>query len=698
MTLHALNRQRHRLALALSLAPLVVSCSGGGDEKLQAISPAKGSARGGDVVTLTGVGFGSSPVVHFGAKAATVQSASDTQIKVTAPPGIAGTVDVEVTVGAKQATLDKAFTYEALPLTLIDVAWARLPPLTVDGGSAAIADGDANGHPDVFQAARTEGVWMYPNAGKAKFGTPKLVAIPAAPAMMGAPATPPVDVRSVVAADLDGDGKIDLFLGTTGATPSQLLLGDGTFGFKVSSTGLPALFGTDQRAVAVDLDGDGDLDLVTVGSAVTAMGAPGVAILLNNGHGTFTDVTAAKIPDATWNASGVAVGDVDGDGDLDLFFAADQEPCRLYLNDGHGTFQRAAPDAIPYDPMPGAGLPALGDIDGDGHLDIYLPTATQDHLFLNDGTGHFTDVTDVSLGPEAAGGVTATLVDLDLDGHLDVAVVDGTGSVRIYRNDGTGRLFDYSGEIAGDGTLPVVDVAVADLDEDGVPDLFASRSGLSRAALLVNWSPLSLPDTDGDGVPDAVDDCPQVSNADQADAASLPFQCTSATACATATGCELHALGSASYLFCKKTPATWADASTACTALGATLVTIAGADDDAFLVSIGAASAWTGYSDTTTPGTFVWASGSSSAYTNWGTGAPATTAGDDCVVLLADGTWNNVACTAKNAYVCQDLRLKPALPGDACTCGTEPIPDGGTSGCDDGGTDGGLDGGADGGP
>jgi Lectin C-type domain/FG-GAP-like repeat/IPT/TIG domain/Thrombospondin type 3 repeat len=684
-----------RLALSLSLGSLLVACSSS-DETLTGVSPARGTARGGEVVTLTGSGFGASPVVRFGDKTATIKSVSATHVEVTAPPGIAGAVDVEVTAGGKHAVLEQAFTYQALPLTLIDVAWARLPPLPVNGGAAAIADGNDDGHPDVFQAARSEGVWIYPNGGKAAFGKPRQIAV-SGPAMGTPPMSTPVDVRSVVAADLDGDGKIDLFLGTTGATPSQVLLGDGKLGFTASAKALPALFGTEQRAIAVDIDGDGDLDLVTVGSAATATGTPGVAILLNDGHGKFKDVTAERLAEGTWNASGVAVGDVDGDGDVDLFFAADQEPCRLYLNDGHGTFQLAAPDALPSDPAPGAGMPALGDLDGDGSLDIYLPTATQDHVFFNDGTGHFTDLTDTRLGPDATGGVTATFLDLDLDGHLDVAVVDGAGRVRVYRNDGTGQLFDYSGEIAGDGTFPVGDVAVGDLDEDGVPDLFTSRPDLSRAGLLVNWSSVSLPDADGDGVPDSVDNCPSVPNADQADVYHLPFHCASATTCAAATGCELQVLAGSSYLFCKTTPATWTDAAAACTALGATLVTVAGADDNAFLVSLGAASTWIGYTDTAVAGTFVWASGSSSTYTNWGMGKPDTTSGDDCVALLADGTWSNMACTATLAYVCQEQRLEPRGPGDACDCSADGIMDGGAPGCDDGGTDGGTDGGADGG-
>src|ERR1700679_1020597 len=98
-----------RLALGLSLASLLAACSKG-EEKLTSVTPPRGTARGGEVVTLAGSGLGKSPVVHFGDKQATVQSASDTSVEVMAPPGIAGSVDVTVTSGSKQAVLEKAFT------------------------------------------------------------------------------------------------------------------------------------------------------------------------------------------------------------------------------------------------------------------------------------------------------------------------------------------------------------------------------------------------------------------------------------------------------------------------------------------------------------------------------------------------------------------------------------------------------------
>ena len=689
MTRPDARRNLARLLTSLTLAPLLAAC--GGDPTVTSVSPATGSARGGETLTIEGKGFSSSAKVTLGGKPATVKSATSTSIEVVSPRTVAGAVDVEVTDGSKTGLLPKGFTYEALPFTFVDASWTRLAPTPVDGGFAAIADAEGDGDGDVFQAARTEGVWLYLNDGKGSLLEPKLVKLTG----------DPLDVLSVVAADFNGDGHVDLFLGTTTKTKSRLLLGDGKLAWKAPKTGLPSLYGTGQTSVAVDLDGDGDLDLVTVGAATAVDGMPGVVLLSNSGKGVFTDVTAKHFIGGTFNASGVAVGDVDGDGDLDLFFAADQEPCRLYLNDGKGVFERAAPDAIPYDAMPGAGIPALGDLDGDGTLDVYLPTATQDRIYLNDGTGHFTDATDLLLGPEMGAGQSVVLADLDLDGHLDVAVVDRPGGLRLYRNDGTGRLFDYSSAIAGvDPSLLNAGIVVGDLDGDGDDDLFLSRADLSRAALLSNWSPLSVTDKDNDGVPDLADNCPAVANPDQANLDSQPFRCASATSCAAATGCELHAAGSAAYLLCKTAMLSWDDATAACVALGAQLVTITSADENAALVTFGAASAWIGYTDAAVEGTFVWSEGSSK-YTNWGMSQPdngGAAGGENCAAILADGTWNDLPCATAQGYVCKVERTRAPDPGDACDpCPTSYDPDSKPVGADagtcgivaDAGTDGG---------
>ncbi|MGH7150324.1 MAG: FG-GAP-like repeat-containing protein, partial [Planctomycetota bacterium] len=145
-------------------------------------------------------------------------------------------------------------------------------------------------------------------------------------------------------------------------------------------------------AVALgDVDGDGDLDAV-----VGTWGE--ISLYLNDDGGVFRDSTAGSFP--SWfgligDVRAAAFGDVDGDGDLDLLmaFSTSGGQVRLLLNSGAGVFtptnlpiQFGAPYAI-----------AVGDVDGDGDLDAFL--GGPDRLFLNGGTGTFTDVTATNLPP-----------------------------------------------------------------------------------------------------------------------------------------------------------------------------------------------------------------------------------------------------------------------------------------------------------
>jgi len=674
----------------LILTSLFFACSsssqsGGSSVKVTSLTPDHASARGGDTITIAGTGFGTSPEVRFGSQKAVVTSSTDSQIVVAAPRGVAGAVDIEVDVGSQVGRLGQSFTYEALPMTLVDLTWPKLAAFSMNGAGAATADANGDSAADIFEAAGVEGIWLYTNDKTGKFPAPTLIALP-----------PSTDAQSLVAKDFDGDGKVDLFVGTGTQTANVLLLGDGKGRFTASTKLLPPLFGTSETVASADLDGDGDQDLVVVGAGVTAKDPPTVFVLANDGKGTFTDITK-KLAGGTFAATGVAIGDVDGDGDLDLFFGADKDTSRLYINDGKATFQHASPDALPTSAL-GAGIPAMGDLDGNGSIDIYVPSSGQDHLLSNDGTGIFTDLTDLRLGQENAAGASATLCDFDLDGSLDAVVIDRSGQLHLYRNDASHRLFDYSDQVVGsEAGVSNASVAIADFDGDGDSDVFVSRPDLTRGALLVNASPMSLVDTDGDGVPDGVDDCPAVPDPSQDNADSLPMHCDSGSSCKTETGCTFYGHGASMYLVCPDAQS-WSDAEAKCRVVDAHLATINDAAESAFVGSISGTEAWIGASDTTTAGTWAWTSGSTT-FANWAAGQP--DAGGDCVRMLPDGTWDNVPCANAIGYVCETARTKTPDPGDAC----DPCPlnydptsvplvgDG-----SDAGTDTDVDGSVDGGP
>ncbi len=562
-------------------------------------------------------------------------------------------------------------TPEAVPLLLVDQAASLLPSsVPVAGAHAAFADLDGDGRPDIAQPI-SDGLRIFWN-GASSFEAASASALPAGPANNEEPGESAI--RHVVAADFDGDGLSDLLVLAGGEEPLRVLTHKSDRVFTQTVLSVPE--GADLRhAVAADLDLDGDLDaLVTLAGETTgASGAPLALLLVNDGTGKLSDQTSSRLVAPSLAAYGVAVGDVDGDEAPDLVFAGDAVGHRLLLNDGKGYFRDAAPDALPAGDSPGGRIPALGDLDGDGVLDILIPSATATQVLLNDGTGRFTDETAFVLGAQPGTGRVAVILDLDGDTFEDVVVGGQSSPFRVLRNDGAGRLFDYSANVVPHSpkAADVVSVGAADLDGDGDSDLFVSRGGLSRPWLLVNWYPEALTDSDADGVPDGIDNCPDEPNPDQSNVDAHPFSCTSGRDCKDRTGCTLAVRADASYLLCEG-PKTWEAARAFCQSRGADLVTIETEDENAFLAESGNPTSWIGLSDTDTEGTFLWVNGKSATISPWNEGEPNDSGGvEDCVGLFTSGetagTWNDFDCGSERAFICEDKtnRTNPD-PGDAC--------------------------------
>ena len=275
--------------------------------------------------------------------------------------------------------------------------------------------------------------------------------------------------RDLALSDVDLDGHLDLVVANLGA--NRLYLGDGLGGF-VAAPGAFGLAADDSRAaVLFDADLDGDPD-VLFGNGTAWNGALN-QLLRNDGAAVFVD-TSAALPDLGADTTSLAVGDLDGDGDVDVLvgnadlFGAAQE---LYLGDGSGGFSSGT-SAL--------GLSgsvrdvAMADIDADGDLDLYFaeepiwgpfaPIGGRDRLFANDGTGHFGLVPDAL--PALDETTTSVLLrDLDVDGDLDVLT---GGRDRLLLGTGAGKY------VLDPSPLPETrarSVAAADVDGDGDLDL-----------------------------------------------------------------------------------------------------------------------------------------------------------------------------------------------------------------------------------
>jgi hypothetical protein len=288
--------------------------------------------------------------------------------------------------------------------------------------------------------------------------------------------------------DLDGDGDLDLILAgayrfnggawVAGRTLAYFNDGAGRFTDR-SATALPFAYGDASAVVLGDLDLDGDLDLI-LGHRTFGSTFPGQDQLFrNDGTGSFTEITATHFPADPSSTRALALGDLDGDGDLDAAIGKDQGPSRIYRNAGGGRFVDVSATALPPGVPPTNAL-ALGDLDGDGDLDLLVaPQGAQKRFYANDGSGNFRDETAARLPLDTADTVAVALGDVDGDGHLDLALAD-VGQDRLYRNDGTGVFADVSSP-----RLPIENrrawaVALLDLDRDGDLDLWSSDENESR--------------------------------------------------------------------------------------------------------------------------------------------------------------------------------------------------------------------------
>jgi hypothetical protein len=343
----------------------------------------------------------------------------------------------------------------------------------------------------------------------------------------------------VAVGDADNDGRPDVLLTEYGRVRLFLNRGGGRFTDVTEAAGLnDPLWAT--SAAFFDYDRDGRLDLVVVnyvdyqpGKRCNSAGgvrdfcAPAVftgtcAKLFHNrgspGKPAFADVSFdSGLGQLPGPGLGVVCADFDGDGWPDVFVANDGQPNRLWMNRRDGTFRdEAVSRGVAYTAMgkafAGMGV-ALGDVDNDGLLDLYVThlTTETNTLWKQGPRGLFRDLSaeaDLTAAKLRGTGFGTVLADFDHDGRLDLAVVNGRVVAGPVRDESLGFWAPYAERnrlFAGDGAGKFRDVSASnpdfhhpwnvarglvalDYDGDGATDLLVRTIG-GRARLYRNVAP-----------------------------------------------------------------------------------------------------------------------------------------------------------------------------------------------------------------
>lgn len=410
------------------------------------------------------------------------------------------------------------------------------------GGGCAFLDYDGDGRQDVLLVSPGE----FPGSGARNTAFYRNLTPPGGPVRFeDVTAGSGLDVpcgyaQGVVAADVDNDGRPDVFISGYGGC--RLFRNEGSgpgprFRDVTEAAGVGDREHGPRWATSAafgDYDHDGRLDLYLCHYAVwspesdrtcpempgglcepTAYAGDGGRLYHNEGGVRFRDVTHAAGLDAV-HARGLAVAwvDADGDGWDDIFVANDMDANVLFRNGGNGRFTNVAAAAgVAYgsDGLSPSGMGvAAGDDDGSGRESLFVPNLSNQvySLFQNEGDGRFSYATDragLRLATLATSGFGCAFLDYDLDGRLDLVVANGhvnphiDGSVQgihyletkgLFHNEGAApgapQFRDASAE-SGDMRAPRSSrgLSVGDVDNDGRPDVLCVNRN-DRAELFHN--------------------------------------------------------------------------------------------------------------------------------------------------------------------------------------------------------------------
>ncbi len=362
----------------------------------------------------------------------------------------------------------------ALPITYKNVSATNLPlkALGRNNMDAHPADIDNDGDLDIIIACEFCPNIILINDGNGNFSDESAARI----------AQPIHDSEDVGVADFDNNGSLDIIFVAEDDQINELYLNNGQGFFSDASNRLPVT-GTSNAVLTAFVNPDSFPDIL-IGNAGQNV------VLINDGNGNFTDETVQRLPANLNITQDLEWGDINGDGFNDIV-EGNENGNRLLLNDGNGFFTDVTTENLPLPPTGEETREAdLGDVDGDGDLDLFFANVTfsqnrpaQNRLLLNDSTGKFIDVTTTHLPVQFLNTVDGDFVDVDADGDLDILTAQAfSGTYQAFINEG-GVFTDLTGDVFQ--TLPTgngIDVEAADFNGDGILDIYLT--GFQRTDFL----------------------------------------------------------------------------------------------------------------------------------------------------------------------------------------------------------------------
>jgi len=270
-----------------------------------------------------------------------------------------------------------------------------------------------------------------------------------------------------------GNGRLDVLTANLISKDASLLVGDGQGGFALYTT---LVVGTSPKLSVGDFNGDGRLDVLTVYNGIN------VSLLLDDGQGRYVKQKTFTVGDVGVgdNANSVSVGDVNGDGRLDVLTSSGlRDSVSLLLGDGQGGFATRKTFAVGDSPN----SVSVGDVNGDGHLDVLATNGASDNvsLLLGDGQGGFATQQTFTVGDNP---ISVSVGDVNGDGRLDVLTANyKSDNVSLLLGDGQGGFATQQSFAVG--TTPQ-SVRVGDVNGDGRLDVLTANYGSKNVSVLIN--------------------------------------------------------------------------------------------------------------------------------------------------------------------------------------------------------------------